>query len=112
MVLMIKVYDKAVSPEKVERFIEWEEELVHPIMRCHLMNISGGAQFHWHSWTKFSFRPTAGSLKTLQGKAQMVYELYTKKQWSCACGKCKGLKFKDMICDKCFEPIRLGVLKS
>jgi len=107
---MIKVYEKYISG-KCERFIEWEEDLIHPIMRCHLMNISDGAQFHWHSWAKFSFRlPVSGSLEILQGKAKAVYELYTTKQWSCACGKCRGLKFKDIICDKCFEPTKLGYL--
>ena len=132
---MVKVYTKGISPNKpiLEWFIEWEPELVHPIMRCHLMNICPSGQFQFHSWTKFSFKPVgdpkkAISLETLRGKAEMVYGLYftekwhldnkwrmvyeiqPTKTWSCACGKCKGIKFKDMVCDKCFEPVRFGVL--
>jgi hypothetical protein len=78
------------------------------------MNISNGAQFHWHGWTKFSFKTRGNklSLKTLQEKATLVYELYTVKQWSCTCRKCGGLRFKDMICDKCFKPVKLRLPTS
>lgn len=77
---MIKVYTKLRSKGTFyfDTYIEWDEGMMDPQMRCDLMNACPTGPFMYHGKTKFSFGGGLNEkdLAGLQKKAEEIYKCY------------------------------------